>query len=287
MSRHQVCAVGVVARQLTPGRVQECHARDRDACQCGGGLKARKRTTESCEQHTDEPPRPDTSEHQTREVDAGDVAMQRQVAASRKDVQQRTERWPAEVEHEAERPCRDESTGTHVTAHPCDARDEADSHEQAHDGEAAAVVQLAGEEPAEHLWRPVRVEVEGALVELEVARPRHLAEQWNQHPGGDEQRASADDHGADETLPQLRRVNDYPGSENQQRQVPGQEMTGDGEGDGEGGQCVVPAMGDSTPAETPCQREEPHAPQLRPETEPTPRVAAVLIAISRGADEER
>ena len=194
--------------------------------------------------------------------------MQRQVAASRKDVQQRTEGWPAEVEDEAQRPRRDERTGPGVTAHPRDADEEADPHEQAHDGEATAVVQLAGEEPAQHLGRPVRVEEEGALVVLEVARPGDLADQWHQHPGGDEQRAPSDDDSADETPPQLRRITENPGDEDQQGQVSGEEVAGDGEGDGERGQCVVPAVVDSTPTQTPCEGEEPHAPQLRPHPNP-------------------
>src|ERR1700693_4939830 len=63
-------------------------------------------------------------------------------------------------------------------------------------------------------------------------------------------------------------------------------MTGDGDRDCKSRQRIALASVDSLPAEPPRKREEPHAPELRPHTEAAPRVASVLVAISRGTDKE-
>src|SRR5207244_12093100 len=96
------------------------------------------------------------------------------------------------------------------SAYRCESSSETHGHEQAHDGETSTVIELAGEETAEHLRSAVRIEVEGALVVLDVPGPAGAGDQWNDHPGGNQQRSATDNDGADNTATQLRGINKQP-----------------------------------------------------------------------------
>src|SRR5581483_10706059 len=105
----------------------------------------------------EQPGETDAGQEDARELDAGDEAVDLDVAEAGQQVEERPEGGPPEEEEQAEREGAEERPCAQVRPCPRRADERAEEDERGDDRSAAAVEEPAGEEPAEHLARAERV----------------------------------------------------------------------------------------------------------------------------------
>ena len=142
-------------------------------------------------------------------------------------------------------------------------------------------------EPVEHLTRTVGVVEERALVVDALVRPLPVLDQRHEGPRGDREPAEGDEGGAADMPHEPAPEDDHPHADDEQRQVAGDEVTGDRQGDcGRRGR-VMAAARDRPPRQSPGERHQPHRPELREDAVALPHVAPVLEPVAGGAHDER
>ena len=169
----------------------------------------------------------------------------------------------------------------------------AEAHRDPHAGEdrdhrpPPGVVELAAEEPGEHLAGPVAVLEPGALEDLVARRPVGLGQHGHDHPGRCGQCRQPDDQGASEATPQVRGHQERPHHHRHERQVSGLEVQRDGEHD-EHDRAERGAQRPQGPErEAPGEGEGPRRPQLGPHPVAHPDVGLGLVPDPGRRREER
>ena len=115
-------------------------------------------------------------EQDARELHSHLEAPDEDVAAAGHDVVERTERRAAERHQEGDDPDRHQRTAGDAGAPAPEAHDDADADEDRDDGEPSVVVELAVDQPGQHLSRAVAVLECRALEHLVACGPVRLVE---------------------------------------------------------------------------------------------------------------
>ncbi len=155
--------------------------------------------------------------------------------------------------------------------------------------EAVVVVEVAGDQPPQHLPGAVAVLERRALQNLVPGRPVRLRQHGDDDPGRRQRSRGAERHGAPESPPQVRRDQEGPHDQRHEGQVARLVVQGDRQHDEEDGEerrhATSPRQ--RPVGEPPRQRERPRRPQLRPHAVTDPDVGLGLVADAGGRGEER
>ena len=291
--------MGVVGVHAAPGGRE--HQDQRDDAQAGDDAPPARLRHPAAAVRGEEPQHaPQDESAEEDEADAGQQdarqlrghfeAPDEDVAAARHDVVERSEGRPPERHDERDDPDHDEGAAGQERAPARQADADPDGHEDRDDGQpgrrVAVVVEVAGEEPRQHLPGAVAVLEPRSLEHLVARRPVRLLEQRDDDPGRRQHGRRPERHGAADPPPQVRRGDEGPHDEGHEGEVPGLVMQGDRQHDEEDGP-EGPAQRRQRPVgEAPRQRERPRGPELGPHAVAHPDVRLRLVADAGGRGEE-
>ena len=292
--------VGVVGVHAAPGGRQ--HQDQRHDAQAGDDAlpgRLRRPSAAVLREHRQHAPQKqlaeedeaDAGQQDARQLRAHFEAPDEDVAAPRDDVVERPERRPPERHDERDDPDDHEGAPGEGGAPARQADADPDGHEDRDDGQpgwrVVVVVEVAGDQPREHLPRAVAVLQPGALQHLVARRPVGLLEQGDDHPGRRQRGRRPERHGAAYPLPQVRGGDEGPHDERHEGEVPGLVVQRDRQHDEEDGPEGAAQRRQRPVGEAPRQRERPRGPELGPHPEAHPHVGLGLVPDAGGRGEER